>query len=262
MRRLKKKIYLGLWGTALVVLTIVRVVSGEWRVESGERNELDLQNNTQGENVSSLHSPPSTLHQENLSSHHPKSYHPIRGVHSYQECFPDAQDVQILAANRHGVRPVRDREQAEERKQELVFVGSNPYYVMDKNMSFSIPYLVPRAADLLQQIGRSYLDSLTVKGIPLHRIIVSSVLRSEKDVERLQLINPNASPESCHRFGTTFDICYNRYNTVCPPGEVRRAVSSDTLKYVLCEVLRDLRQQQRCYVKYEVKQGCFHITTR
>ena len=44
--------------------------SGEWRVESGERNVLDLQNNTQGENVSSLHSPLSTLHQENLSTLH------------------------------------------------------------------------------------------------------------------------------------------------------------------------------------------------
>ena len=37
---------------------------GEWRVESGERNVLDLQNNTQGKNVSSLHSPLSTLHQD------------------------------------------------------------------------------------------------------------------------------------------------------------------------------------------------------
>ena len=37
-------------------------ISGEWRVESGERNVLDLQNNTQGENVSSLHSPLSTIH--------------------------------------------------------------------------------------------------------------------------------------------------------------------------------------------------------
>ena len=271
MRRLKKKIYLGLWGTAVVVLAIVRAVGGEKRndliekdeVRSEKRNVSDSPNSIQEENVSSSHFSLLTSHPVEKNTSPPKkSYHPIRGVHSYQECFPDAQDVQILAANRHGVRPVRDREQAEERKQELVFVGSNPYYVMDKSMSFSIPYLVPRAADLLQQIGRSYLDSLTVKGIPLHRIIVSSVLRSEKDVERLQLINPNASPESCHRFGTTFDICYNRYNTVCPPGGVRRAVSSDTLKYVLCEVLRDLRQQQRCYVKYEVKQGCFHITTR
>ena len=28
------------------------------------------------------------------------------------------------------------------------------------------------------------------------------------------------------------------------------------------EVLRDLKQAGRCYVKYELKQGCFHITTR
>ena len=39
-----------------------RVESGEWRVESGERNVLDLQNNTQKKNVSSIHSPLSTIH--------------------------------------------------------------------------------------------------------------------------------------------------------------------------------------------------------
>ena len=39
-------------------------------------------------------------------------------------------------------------------------------------------------------------------------------------------------------------------------------VGSDTLKMVLSEVLRDLRKQDVCYIKYELKQGCFHITTR
>ena len=39
---------------------------GEWRVESGERNVLELQNNTQEEELSSLHSPLSTLHHEDL----------------------------------------------------------------------------------------------------------------------------------------------------------------------------------------------------
>ena len=47
---------------------------GEWRVESGERNVLDLQNNTQGENVSSLHAPLSTIHQENQLSLRPLIY--------------------------------------------------------------------------------------------------------------------------------------------------------------------------------------------
>lgn len=236
-----------------------------------------MKDNRGESNVTSLHSPPSTLHQESpsspekknaeLSTQHsalakPQRPHRILGVYSYDKCFPDVQDTQIIAARQWGVRPVRDRQQAEQRKSELVYVGSNPYYQIDKGMSHSIPYLVPRAADLLQLIGRSYLDSLAVKGVPLHRIIVTSVLRSENDVERLRKNNGNASDQSCHRFGTTFDIAYNRYSTVSPPGEHRRTVQNDTLKWVLSEVLRDIRQQQRCYVKYEVKQGCFHITTR
>lgn len=39
-------------------------------------------------------------------------------------------------------------------------------------------------------------------------------------------------------------------------------VGADTLKLVLAEVLRDLKQADRCYVKYEIKQACFHITSR
>jgi hypothetical protein len=31
---------------------------------------------------------------------------------------------------------------------------------------------------------------------------------------------------------------------------------------VLAEVLRDAREAGHCYIKYEVKQGCFHITAR
>jgi hypothetical protein len=158
---------------------------------------------------------------------------------------------------------VADRQEAEHRKRDLLYVGFNPYYTIDPAMRSSIPYLVPRASQLLQYIGRRFLDSLAVKQIPLHTIIVTSVLRTEEDVVRLRRINGNASEQSCHRFGTTFDISYNRYHTVSPPGlPERRAVRNDTLKYVLSEVLRDARAEGRCYVKYEVKQGCFHVTVR
>lgn len=104
----------------------------------------------------------------------------IFSVTSYQKEFPDLQDVQIQAARKWGVQPVEDREQAEKRKDELVFVGSNPYYTMDGRMNYSIPYLVPRASDLLQKISRNFLDSLAIKGIPLHTLIVTSVLRTEE----------------------------------------------------------------------------------
>jgi len=181
--------------------------------------------------------------------------HRIWSVPSYKDAFPDNQQVQIVAANQWGVKPVKNREDAEKRMKELVYIDANPYFHVDK-LTSSIPYLVPRAAVLLQDIGQAFYDSLYIKGVPLNSMIVTSVLRTMEDVEKLQRRNCNATENSCHMYGTTFDICYNRYHPVGRP------VRDDTLKWVLSEVLRDKRDEGRCYVKYEVKQGCFHITVR
>ena len=176
--------------------------------------------------------------------------HRIRGVTSYAVEFPDLQDVQLAAAQKNGITPPQTREEAELVKNMLVYVGASPYYHIDEGMTSSIPYLVPKASRLLNRIGRNFYDSLFVKHIPLHSLIVTSV-------------NANASRQSCHQFGTTFDICYTRFCTIQNPEKpTQRAVRDDTLKYVLSEVLRDLRADSLCYVKHEVKQSCFHITVR
>ncbi len=185
----------------------------------------------------------------------------IYSVPGYSRCFPDSQHVHEVSAQQWGVKAVQDREEAESMKDELVYVGYSPYYKVDPLKS-SIPYLVPRASLLLHDIGINFFDSLQRKNIPLHKMIVTSVLRTKDDVNRLRGRNFNATENSCHLYGTTFDICYNRYQTVASPGERRRAVRNDSLKYVLAEVLRDMREEGRCHVKYEVKQGCFHITVK
>ena len=187
--------------------------------------------------------------------------HRIFSVPHFGNTFPDQQDVQILAANQHGVAPVQNREEAEHSKGKLVYVGSNPFFYVDK-LNNSIPYLVPKASVLLQDIGRAYFDSLQIKGIPLHKIIVTSILRTKDDVAKLRTRNGNATENSCHLYGTTFDICYNRYKQVQTKDQPRRQVQNDTLKWVFSEVLRDFREKNRCYIKYEVHQGCFHITVR
>ena len=109
---------------------------------------------------------------------------------------------------------------------------------------------------MLQDIGQAFYDSLYVKGIPFHQLIVTSVLRTMDDVARLRRVNGNATEQSCHLYGTTIDICYNRYQPI------GREVRNDSLKYVLSEVLRDKRLEGRCHIKYERKQGCFHMTVR
>lgn len=181
--------------------------------------------------------------------------HRILSVPNYKKAFPDSQSVQIVAAERWGVRPVQNREDAEKRKKELVYIGESPYWHVDR-LSSSIPYLVPRAALCCRTSVRLSTIAYMSRVSPFSRLIVTSVLRSKDDVARLQRHNQNATERSCHLFGTTFDICYNRYHPI------ERPVRDDTLKWVLSEVLRDKREEGRCYIKYEVKQGCFHMTVR
>lgn len=189
-------------------------------------------------------------------------YHPVRSVPSYRNTFPDNNDVQLVSAKKYGVKPVQNRQDAERRMDELVFIESSPYYHVDP-LSQSIPYLVPSASKMVHDIGKAFYDSLYVKGLPLHKIIVTSVLRTRDDIKRLKRHNVNATENSCHLYGTTVDICYNRYKTVeLVDGTSNRKVPNDTLKWVLSEVLRDFRENKRCYIKYEVKQGCFHMTVR
>ena len=261
--KLTKNRYLLGFIAVVALLALVRLAfdsNGDWtaqRSNSDEGCKVKGEGRiAEGQQISTLNPPPSTLNPQ------PSTPHRITGVHSYRESFPDSNEVQLTAARQWGVSPVANRQNAEQRMSELVYVGASPYYDVDP-LGSSIPYLVPRASVLLNDIGRAFLDSLYVKGVPMHRIIVTSVLRSQEDVEKLRKRNPNATENSCHLYGTTFDICYNRYKTVSDPdGPQRRMVQNDTLKWVLCEVLRDLRAQQRCYVKYEVKQGCFHMTVR
>lgn len=190
--------------------------------------------------------------------------HNIRGVVSYKRSFNDLNDVQLTTAKRIGIRPIASREEAEDEVESayLERIASCERYDVD-SLTHSIPYLIPKASALLDTIGVNFLDSLKHKGLNPNKIIVTSVLRTKDDVKRLRRTNGNASLNSCHFYGTTFDISWKRFTKVeHPEGRPMQDVSADTLKLVLSEVLRDLRKADRCYVKYELRQGCFHITAR
>ena len=186
----------------------------------------------------------------------------IKGVLSYKRSFGDLNDVHLETAKALGIRPLASREEEEQMKEQLDFIQENEHYSVD-SLTHSLPFLVPRACTLLDSIGSNFLDSLTAKGLNPNKIIITSVLRTKDDVKRLRRRNGNASENSAHFYGTTFDVSWKRFKKVeDPDGRPMQDVSADTLKLVLSEVLRDLRQADKCYVKYELKQGCFHITTR
>lgn len=186
----------------------------------------------------------------------------IRGVISYKRSFPDLNEKHLAVAKTIGIGSLKDRDEAENMKEKLTHITDNEFYAVD-SLTHSIPYLVPRASALLDTIGSNFLDSLTAKGLNPNKVIVTSVLRTQNDVKRLRRRNGNASANSAHCFGATFDVSWKRFKKVeDKDGRPLQDVGSDTLKLVLSEVLRDLRQADKCYIKYELKQGCFHITAR
>ena len=188
--------------------------------------------------------------------------HNIRGVVSYKRSFGDLNEVQLKVAKKWGISPIASREDALEIGDKLKEIVSCEYYAVD-SLTHSIPFLVPKAAALVDTIGKNFIDSLGCKGLNPNKIIVTSVLRTKEDVKKLRRTNGNASKNSCHFYGTTFDVSWKRFVKVeDPDGRPMQDVSADTLKLVLSEVLRDLRKDERCYVKYELRQGCFHITVR
>ena len=189
---------------------------------------------------------------------------PIRSyVHDKE--FGDGNDIQLTAARKNGISvdiPTREDAQKLVDKGQLVWVGASPLFYLD-DLHHSMPYLVPKAYRLLNRIGINFIDSLQSKGVPPHKIVVTSVLRSEEDVTRLKRQNGNAVSESAHAYATTFDISYTKYDEMADdPMKIHDGKREILMKRALGEVLRDLRYEGRCYVKYEVKQGCFHITVR
>lgn len=184
----------------------------------------------------------------------------VTSVPRFETSFPDLNDVQLATASRLGIPMIENRDEAHHRMKDLVYIADNPFYTVQR-LHQSIPYLVPRAATLLNQIARAFNDSLATKGYPPHKLLITSVLRTKADVQKLRGFNSNASENSCHQYGTTFDISYNRFLEIEPDGKSNiRWVT--VYKSILAEVLNDMREMGACYVKFEVHQSCFHVTAR
>lgn len=188
--------------------------------------------------------------------------HNIHGIVNMRRTFNDLNPVQLKAAKKLGITPLKDRGELPKVKKDLRHIKSCELYKIDR-LTHSVPYLVPKSEKLLNDIGQNFKDSLKNKGLNPNCIIVTSLLRTRKDQQKLSRRNVNATNVSTHMFATTFDISYKRFHKLETSwGTPNEDVDAYTMKLVLSEVLYDLRKLDRCYVKYEVKQGCFHITAR
>ena len=175
----------------------------------------------------------------------------------YGRTFNDKNDVHLGMAMKYGSEPLQSLEEASRCTFfELAKVDSCQYYTI-KRLTHSAPYLTPRSKWMLMTIGKNFQDSIASQyNAEGYQIIVTSLLRTDDSIRRLRRRNGNASKNSAHRYGTTVDISYIHYNRA----EGSKYIPEYRLKETLAEVLYDLRREGRCYVKYEVKQSCFHVT--
>lgn len=181
----------------------------------------------------------------------------VNDIGPLYEVFNDSNKFQYEWAERLGIAPITELGMAFRTRRPLRLIKSCAAYGVD-SLTHSLPYLVPEAADLLEDIGYNFIDSLARRGVDGYKIKVTSLLRTPATVKSLRKVNVNATDSSTHQFGTTFDISWSKY--VC--ADPRRTIHDGDLKGVLAEVLRDLHVRKRCMVKFERKTACFHITVR
>lgn len=177
---------------------------------------------------------------------------------NYPQIFNDLNDTQLVAAHINGTPRTLTIEELESGLYGLHRIETNKLYKVDP-LYHSAPYLVPKAKDFLDELGEAFQDSLYNRGYDRrHRFIVTSVYRTENHIKRLRRSgNVNASTNSCHQYGTTIDITYVRFDK---PEEYR--ANDPKLTQLLMQTVYDMHRNGRCYVKYERKQSCLHITIR
>lgn len=174
----------------------------------------------------------------------------------YDLAFNDSNHVHYAVASKAGIAPINSLSEAYNTRRPIVRIESCENYEID-HLTHSMPFLVPEAARLLDEIGESFRNKVEERyGTRDNRILVTSLLRSPHSVKRLRRVNRNAVDSSVHMFATTFDISYNSFHS----NDSTKAVNAAALKNILAEVLLEKRLDDKCFVKYERKSPCFHVT--
>ena len=185
--------------------------------------------------------------------------YPGRSI-NYAAKFNDKNTLHLEAAAKVGLKSIpADREAVEAMRSKMVPVKTGKNYIVDP-LTHSASYLCPGAARELDAIADEWADILKRNNLPHYKFILTSLLRTQADVNLLKRSgNVNASGNSAHCYGTTFDITYTRFEKA---EDSDKYMVEDNLKLALAQVLLNEQRAGHIYVKYEFKQACFHITSR
>jgi len=164
------------------------------------------------------------------------------------------------AAKLKGIKVCKNEEDLENRISEgkLVKVKNCDRYIVEK-MTFSFPYVTRESKDLLDEIATRLREKSSQKGLNGVKFYITSMTRRTDNVRSLRRYNGNASENSPHLYGNTFDISYKRF---IARKWILTNCDKKFLKEALAEVIWQLRTENRCWATYEKIQSCYHVVSR
>jgi len=180
--------------------------------------------------------------------------------------YKDLNATHLKYAKANGIKGFKSNKEYREKiddlvdDDELVKIETCDYYVVD-DLTHSHPYLTPDAAKLLDDIGKRFQEKLEKNDLKKRYYQVTSLLRTGESQRGLSRSNVNATSNSSHLYGTTFDITYARVFTK-PRLQKSAEIADGPAIRLLSEAIGELRREGRCVVVTERKERCFHITVR
>ncbi|MBN1337786.1 MAG: hypothetical protein JXA03_00605 [Bacteroidales bacterium] len=180
------------------------------------------------------------------------------------EKYKDLNSNHLVYAKKSGIKPFKTNNNFNDTiedllsKGKLVRIKNGRNYIVEK-LTHSHPYLVPEAAALIDEIDRRFGEKLKQNNKGHYYFKVSSLLRTAQSQKALSRSNINASGNSAHLYGTTFDIAYSKV-VKKPLPWIKREVAEATVIKLLSETIGELRSEGRCLVVTEKQERCFHIT--
>lgn len=144
-------------------------------------------------------------------------------------------------------------------QQKIVLIEPCSFYTIDR-LTHSYPFAVAEVQSFLNELGKRFQQRLSNTKLADTKFQLTSLLRTEHSLKRLRRINRNATKNSTHLHGTTVDIAYDIFfDAALKPHD---SIVTNYLKEQLAAVLIAMRNEERCWVKHERFQPCFHVVVR
>ena len=166
-----------------------------------------------------------------------------------KQYFPDDIPTHEKAFKKNVIVPQKELSDLDKLKKKgvLIELTTNDGYIIS-DMDFSRPYVLPNVKLFLDDLVSNYKRELGK--LDYVRFEITSATRSRLSARQLMGNNVNAITNSAHLKGKTIDISYVRFGN--------NTAQLDALVLAL----KGMREEGKCYVKYEKSQGCLHITVR